>query len=54
MSYVSVPVMVDNVTEDLEEFELRLHVPSSLGPAITADGRNMATGISTDYLAQYY
>ena len=49
MSYVSVPVIVDNITEDLEEFELRLDVPSSLGSAITADGRNMATGMITKY-----
>ena len=49
MSYVSVPVIVDNITENLEEFELRLDVPSSLGSAITADGRNMATGMITKY-----
>ena len=48
MSNVSVPVIVDSVVEELEEFHLRLYVPSSLGPAITAGSRNTATGVITD------
>ena len=48
MSNVSVPVMVDNITEGLEKFDLMLNVPSSLSPAITAGGRNRATGIITN------
>ena len=45
MSNVSVPVRTDNVFEGSEEFDLRLNVPSSLGPAIQASSRNAATGI---------
>ena len=48
MSNVSVPVIVDKVFEEHEEFDLRLDVPSSLGPAITADSRDTATGAITD------
>ena len=47
MSNVSVPVIADKVFEEREEFKLRLDVPSSLGPAITA-GRKMAKGIIID------
>ena len=48
MSNVGVPVIVDNITEEHEEFDLRLVVPSSLGPAITAGSRDTATGVITD------
>ena len=48
MSNVSVPVIVDKIREQHEEFDLRLNVPSSLGPAITADSRDTATGVITD------
>ena len=48
MSNVSVSVIVDNIAEEHEEFDLRLDVPSSLGPAITAGSRNTATGVIAD------
>ena len=48
MSNVSVPVIVDKIREEHEEFDLRLVVPSSLGPAITAGSRDTATGVITD------
>ena len=48
MSNVSVPVIVDNVVEEREEFSLRLDVPSSLGPAITTAGRKVAKGFIID------
>ena len=48
MSNVSVPVIVDMIVEGVEEFNLRLNVPSSLGPAITAGSRDTATGVITD------
>ena len=48
MSIVSVPVIVDNVFERQEKFNLKLNVPSSLGPAIVAGGRNRAKGVITD------
>ena len=48
MSNVSVPVMTDSIAEGPEEFGLRLNVPSSLSPAITAGDRNMTTGIIID------
>ena len=48
MSNVSVPVMTDSIAEGREEFGLRLNVPSSLSPAITAGGRDMTTGIIID------
>ena len=48
MSNVSVPVIVDEVVEGVEEFDLRLVVPSSLDPAITAGSRDTATGVITD------
>ena len=44
MSNVSVPVIVDNIVEEHEEFDLRLDVPSSLGSAITAGSRDIVTG----------
>ena len=47
MSYVSIPVIVDNIAEAPEEFDIRLDVPSSLGPAITASIRDTATGVIT-------
>ena len=48
MSNVSVPVINDTIAEEHEEFDLRLDVPSSLGPAITASSRDTATGVITD------
>ena len=48
MSNISVPVIVDSVAEKHEEFNLALDVPSSLGPAITAGGRDTAVGIIND------
>ena len=48
MSNVSVPVILDSVAEEHEEFNLALDVPSSLGPAITAGGRDTAVGVITD------
>ena len=50
MINISVPVIVDSVREGpiSEEFDLRLNVPSLLRPAITAGGRDMATGIIID------
>ena len=49
MSSVSVPVMDDMLAEGINEtFDLTLNVPSSLGPAITAGGRNTATGVIID------
>ena len=48
MSNVSVPVIVDKVAGESEEFDLTLNVPSSLGPAITAGSRDRATGVITD------
>ena len=48
MSSVSVPVIADNVFERQEKFNLKLNVPSSLGPAIVAGGRNRAKGVITD------
>ena len=48
MSNVSIPVIMDNIVELQEEFNLILNVPSSLGPAITIDGRNTAVGVITD------
>ena len=47
-SIVRVPVIVDAIREEQEEFDLRLDVPSSLGPAITAGDRITATGVITD------
>ena len=48
MTNVSITVIEDNIVEEHEEFDLSLHVPSSLGPAITAGSRNRARGIITD------
>ena len=45
---VSVPVINDNIAEGNEEFDLMLTVLSSLGPEITAGGRNTAVGVITD------
>ena len=49
MSNVSVPVIDDMIVEgENETFDLMLIVPSSLGPAITAGGRNRAIGVIND------
>ena len=48
-SSVSVPVVDDMLTEGRNEtFDLMLSVPSSLGPVITASGRDRATGVIID------
>ena len=49
MSSVSVPVTDDMIVEgENKTFDLILIVPSSLGPAITAGGRNRAIGVIND------
>ena len=49
MSSVSVPVIDDMIAEgENETFDLMLMVPSSLGPAIIAGGRNRAIGVIID------
>ena len=48
MSNVSVPVIVDSVAEEHEEFNLTLNVPSFLGSSITAGNRDRAIGVITD------
>ena len=54
MSSVSVPVIDDKLVEgENETFDLILTVPSSLGPAITAGGRNRAIGIITDSTSKH-
>ena len=54
MSSVSVPVMDDMLAEGVNEtFDLTLNVPSSLGPAITAGGRNTAEGDIIDTTSEY-
>ena len=53
MSNVSVPVIVDNIAEEHEEFDLMLIVPSSLGPAITAGSRDTATGVITEDISKF-
>ena len=61
MSRVSVPVIDDKLAEGGNEtFDLMLIVPSSLGPAITAGGRDNAikvvidTTIECTVFLQYY
>ena len=48
MSTVSVPVIVDNIAEGQEEFNLTLNLPSLLSLAITAGSRDRATGVIAD------
>ena len=48
MTNINITVIADIVAEVHEEFDLSLHVPLSLGPAITAGSRNRARGIITD------
>ena len=48
MTNVNITVIADKVSEGREEFDLSLHVPSSLGPAITVGSRNSAMGIIID------
>ena len=47
-SSVSVPVIVDRIPEEHEEFDLSLNVPSSLGLTIAVGGRDSALGVITD------
>ena len=53
MSSVRVPVINDSINELSEEFNLVLHVSASLGPAITAGGRDAAVGIITPSGSMY-
>ena len=49
MSSVNVPVIDDKLAEgENETFDLRLIVPSPLGPAITAGDRNRAIEVIVD------
>ena len=49
MSSVNVTLIDDMIAEgENEKFDLMLIVPSSLGPAITAGGRNISIGIIID------
>jgi len=48
MSSVNVSVINDIINEGAEEFDLKLTVPLSLGPAITAGSRSVAVGVITD------
>ena len=48
MSTVNVSVIPDTILEGPEQFNLTLNVLSSLGPSITAGGRNTAVGVITD------
>ena len=49
MTNVTIPVLKDNIVELPEHFDLSLNVPSSLGPAITADsGKSRAVGVIID------
>ena len=52
MSNVSVPVIPDSIAEGHEELDLKLNIPSSLSPAITAGSRDMATGNITDSISK--
>ena len=53
MSSVRVQVINDSIAEGSEQFNLALNVPSSLGPAITAGGRNTAVGIISDSTSKH-
>ena len=53
MTNVSITVIADKVSERREEFDLRLIVPLSLGPAITAGSRNSAMGIIIDSTSKH-
>ena len=48
MSNVSVPIMMDNIVEEREQFDLTLNVSPSLAPAITAGSRDSAVGVIVD------
>ena len=48
MSNVSVPIMMDNIVEEREEFDLTLNVLPSLAPTITAGSRDRAVGVIID------
>ena len=53
MSSVRVQVINDNIAEGSEEFNLALVVPSSLGLAMIAGGRNTAVGVITDSVGKH-
>ena len=48
MSNVSVLVVMDNIVEGHEEFDLILHVSSSRAPSITAGSTDRAVGVIID------
>jgi len=48
LSSVNVSVISDTISEEPEQFNLTLNVLSSLGPSITAGGRDTAVGVITD------
>ena len=53
MSNVTVLVLVDNIAERPESFDVTLSVPMNLSPAITAGSRNSAVGVITDSTSKY-
>ena len=54
MSSVNVSVIDDKLLEGQNEtFDLILAVPSSLGPAITAGGRNRTKGVIIDTTSKH-
>ena len=54
MSSVSVRVIDDMLAEGVNKtFDLMIIVPSSLGPAIAARGRNRAIGVVIDTTSEY-
>ena len=53
MSSVRVQVINDTIVEGAEKFNLTLDVPSSLGLAIIAGGRDTAVGVITDSVGKH-
>ena len=53
MSSVRVQVINDTIVEGSEKFNLALDVPSSLGLAIIAGGRDTTVGVITDSVGKY-
>ena len=51
---VRVPVMNDTIVEGDEMFNMKLNVPSSLGPGIVAGSVTSATGIILDSTSKGY
>ena len=48
MSNISIPIMMDNIVEEREEFDLTLNVSPSIASAITAGSRDSAVGVIID------